>query len=319
MTMEDAEEENINESDKFVNEQLQKEKKNRKTFTFSFTRNTTDDEIYLLNHKRASRIATKHAEIIGEPLSASFIADATTEQIYEYLIQERNEFCFEYEYEQFQFNGTTTDTDIKKLQRAKLENFICFRYRDTDRSVSNEFFSKKTDIELKYILTTERDMMRATSNHPDVTIKNPNDPKPPNTLPKGLHAKRQNLNGWNIDSAMTKSNQNLHSKVYHPSHNDENDPRVLPMSKNYFFIRAKISTEGNGTHTPTIVRRFFKALRNSDSTMQLHPFDKDDMYLNNILDTESLIPDDSTALLTWVRGLYSTTNIIHFSIRVPNT
>ena len=91
------------------------------------------------------------------------------------------------------------------------------------------------------------------------------------------------------------------------------------MSRNYFFIRAKISTEGNGTHLPTIIRRFVKALRNSDPTMQLQPFDKEDNDLNNILDTESLIPDDSTAILTWVRGLYTTKNRMHFSIRVSNT
>ena len=53
--------------------------------------------------------------------------------------------------------------------------------------------------------------------------------------------------------------------------------------------------------------------------MQLQPFDTDDTDLNNILDTESLIPDDSKAILTWVRGLYSTEKRIHFSIRVSNT
>lgn len=216
-------------------------------------------------------------------------------------------------------NTKTTDSGIKQLQRNQLENFICYRYRDTDRSVSDNFFSTKTDIELKYILITEPDMMRATENQLEHRTHNSNDPMPPNTLPKGLHSKRQNLNGWNIDSALTTNKSNIHSKVCHPTHNDETEPNVITMSKNYFFIRARISTEGNGTHTPTIVRRFFKALRNSDSTMQLQPFDKDDKDLNNILDTESLIPDDSTAILTWVRGLYSTKKRIHFSIRVSNT
>ena len=62
-----------------------------------------------------------------------------------------------------------------------------------------------------------------------------------------------------------------------------------------------------------------KALRNSDSTIQLQPFDVDDQDLNNIHDTESLIPDDPTLLLTWVRGIISKPKRINFSIRVSNT
>ena len=62
-----------------------------------------------------------------------------------------------------------------------------------------------------------------------------------------------------------------------------------------------------------------KALRNSDATIQLMPFDQDENDQDLILDTESLIPDDPTKILTWVRGISSTTRRIYFSIRVSNT
>ena len=91
------------------------------------------------------------------------------------------------------------------------------------------------------------------------------------------------------------------------------------MKKNQFYIRADISTEGNGTHLPTVVRRFIRALRNSDSTIQILPWDKEHRDLNNILDSEDQIPDDETEILTWVRGLKTFKNRIHFSIRVENT
>ena len=324
VTMDDAQEEHVNESDSFISRQLSNKQSgykqsDKKMFRFSFSRETTDDEIYQLNHKRASRIAKQHAIMIEHPLSDEFFNEATTEQFYDYLIQERNEFRLEYDYEQFRFSGQTTDTSIKKLPRDKLEAFICYCYRDTDRLLSDDFFKSKTDMELKYLLITERDNMRSKDNQTSSQPINNPDPKPPNTLPKGLRAKRQNLNGWNIDNALSTTNNNLHSRVFHPKSSDSNDPKVIPMSTQYFFIRANIATEGNGTHTPSIVRRFFKALRNSDPTIQLQPFDRDDTDLNNILDTESLIPNDATSLLTWVRGLYSTAKRLHFSIRVSHT
>lgn len=79
---------------------------------------------------------------------------------------------------------------------------------------------------------------------------NPKDPVKPNDLPKGLHRKRQNLNGWNINNALTSTKNNLHSKVFHPTAQTETDPNVVTMAKNYFYIRASISTVGNGTHLP---------------------------------------------------------------------
>lgn len=318
VSMEDMDSDHKNEADEFVNEQKRNLTKERKIFRFEFTRHTTDKDIYSLSHKRAMKIAVQHAINIEDPLSDSFISDATTDEVYQYLIDERNEIQSQYEYQHFNFCSKTTDTAIKQLKRNQLEDYIIYHYRDTGRSLSDEFFTNKTDVELKILMMTERDMLRASDATSQRQYKL-DDPKPPNTLPKGLHAKRQNLNGWNIDAAMSKSNTNLHNTVFHPKHNNSSDPNVVALSKNYFFIRAKISTEGNRTHLPTIVRRFVKALRNSDSTMQLQPFDKDDNDLNNILDTESLIPDDSTALLTWVRGLYTTKTRMYFSIRVSNT
>lgn len=53
--------------------------------------------------------------------------------------------------------------------------------------------------------------------------------------------------------------------------------------------------------------------------MQIQPFDTDDNNLDHILDTESIIPDDPTELLTWVRGIQSNAKNIHFSLRVSNT
>ena len=235
------------------------------------------------------------------------------------MIHERNEFKFQHEYDVFNLSSKTTDDAIKALPRLQLENFILFRYRDTDRQLNDKFFDNKTNMEFKYFLISERDMMRI--NDPAFTNKKPTSSEPvkPNDLPKGLHGKRQNLNGWNIDGALTKNKSNLHNKVFHPTATTETDPDVVTMAKNYFYIRESISTVGNGSHMPTTVRKFVKALRNSDSTMQLQPFDDTDTDLNHILDTESLLPDDPTSILTWVRGTTTNTKRITFSIRVSNT
>ena len=307
-----------NEADQFIQEQLKDAKKESKIFRFKFTHQTTDKDIFLLNHRRASRIALKHAELCKYQLSQEFMENATTDEIHQFLIAERDLFILQHQYDTFNFSATTPDSDIHKLTRTQLEHFLSYRYSETDRELTDQFFINKTDMELKLLLIHERDLMKLYGQSSTNHNKNENDPKPPNTMPKGLSAKRQNLNGWNIDSANRHAPSTIHSKVLHPNDNNTN-PGVIAMAKNYFFIRASISTVGNGTHVPTIVRRFMKALRNSDPTIQLHPFDVEDTDINNVLDTESLIPDDLTALLTWVRGILSTAKRIKFSIRVSNT
>ena len=191
---EDATGEELNKTDKFVQEQADKAKKEPKTFKFRFNHETTDADIFLLNHRRAIRIAQVHADRIEEPLSPAFIANATTEEVHQYLIHERNQFVFQDDYDKFDFSSRTTDSDIKSLPRIQLENFIIFKYRDTDRQLSPTFFDGKTDMELKYLLISERNMMRA--NDPTFnTQQSQQHPTPPDTMPKGLHGKRQNLNG----------------------------------------------------------------------------------------------------------------------------
>ena len=229
----DATDEAKNETDKFIATQLDNVKKERKTFQFRFTHDTSDSEIYLLSHRRAIRIAKVHAERIDEPLSQAFIDNATTDEVHRYLIHERNEFVYQHEYDTFNLSSHTSDNDIKSLSRLQLENFIIFRYRDTDRQVSETFFNEKTDMELKYLLLSERDVLKA--NDPTSRSSNATDPKPPNTMPKGLFAKRQNLNGWDINNAMSKQNDNLHNKVFHPSNTSERNPKVIAMSKNIFL------------------------------------------------------------------------------------
>lgn len=306
-----------NETDKFVQETIDNSQ-SKKTFKFRFTYETTDKDIFLLCHRRAKRIAIQAAINIDEPLPPNFIQEATTNDFHQFLINERNQMIYQHEYDTFDFGSTTTDESIKQMARLQIENFIIYRYRDTDRHLSDTFFLHKTDMELKYMLISERDLIRSS----DPKFQNrvdTNAPSPPDTMPKGLHGKRQNLNGWNIGAALSKNNSNIHSIVFHPTNKDSENPNFVAMSKNYFFIRASISTVGNGTHVPTIVRRFVKALRNSDPTMQIQPFDTDDTDLNHILDTESLLPDDPTDILTWVRGITSTPKRIKFSLRASNT
>ena len=192
--MGDVDDDAKNESDIFIKQQVKKMTKEKKTFTFESTQDTTDNNIYLLSHKRAIRIAIQHANNHEDPISESFITNATTEEVHQYLIDERDEIQSQHEYEQFKFGATPTDLAIKNLNRNQLEDYIVYRHRDTRPQLPDDFFVNKTDIELKYTLITERDLLRASDEN-NQSKHNPNTPKPPNTLPKGLHGKRQNLNG----------------------------------------------------------------------------------------------------------------------------
>ena len=307
-----------NEADTFVKNEINKEKETNKTFHFSIGYDTSDAEIFALNRRRAIRIAVRLAEIIDTPLSDEFVTEATLEDIHKYIIIERDQRRLQYDYDKFQFSDKTTDQDIMKLSRLQLEKFIIHIYRDCERELDETFFENKSDMDLKHQLIQERNRLKPFDNTEQRRQNRvAEQQREPNNQPKGLHGKRQNLNGWNITSAMTNVGGNLHNTVFHP--NQTSDPNVIPLSRNYFYIRANISTVGNGTHVPTIVRKFMKALRNSDPTIQLQPFDIDNHDQDAVLDTESLVPDDSTAILTWVRGISSTSRRIYFSIRVSNT
>ena len=307
-----------NDADKFVKNEIDKENQTCKTFRFNIGYDTSNEEIFALTRRRAIRIAVKLANAIDSPLSDEFIQEATLEDVHQYIIIERDQRLLQYEYDKFQFSNKTTDQQIMKLSRMQLENFLIYAYRDSERELPETFFDNKSDMELKHHLIMERDLLKNSRiEEQQRQHRITQQPKAPNTLPKGLRGKRQNLNGWNIKSAMTNVGGNLHNTVFHPNQTTKSD--VVPPSKNYFYIRANISTVGNGTHVPTIVRKFMKALRNSDPTIQLQPFDQDNNDQDAILDTESLLPDDPTAILTWVRGISSTSRRIYFSIRVSNT
>ena len=68
-----------------------------------------------------------------------------------------------------------------KLTRLQLEQFLLYRYDETDRRLPDNFFFSKTDIELKYMMISERNMLQATENHINARQQNSSDPKPPNT------------------------------------------------------------------------------------------------------------------------------------------
>ena len=315
---EDSQDVDSDEDEFLENEEDETKQETPKSFKMNhFTKN---EAIYHLPHAKAKEVATYYAKQERES-SLEMVTDATTDELYDYLIMIRDHLIREKEFSDFNFGPDTKDQDVKKLNRDTLKSFIHQIFHKNKKPIEAEFFDDKSDFELKLILIQERDMVKAMSDQrtpgqkdkspiPEATYGNDN-----------LKKKRQNLNGSNIDKFIPKNKSN-HTNQKHPKQRndfEEGDPNIVELKKSQFYIRADISTEGNGTHIPTVVRRFVKALRNSDPTIQILPWDKDDNDLNNILDNEDQIPDDANEILTWVRGLNTNKNRIYFSIRVENT
>ena len=114
----------------------------------------------MINHRRAIRIEIKHAEICQYKLSQEFVENATTDEVHQFLIAERNLFILQNQYDTFYFSAKTSDSAIKKLTRTQLEHFLSYRYSETDRELTDKFFRNKTDMELKHLLINERDLMK---------------------------------------------------------------------------------------------------------------------------------------------------------------
>ena len=258
-----------NVEDEMDNFQVEDQPNEQKTQTseknsFKMTPRTVDDEIYGLSHSRAKDIATIYALRENNEEQKLFIEEeAITEDLYEYLLVIRDHLIREEVFEEFNFSPDTTDEEIKKLTHEKLKSFVHQIFHQNKKPIQHDFFSNKSDFELKLILVQERDMLKAIRDYDSP----PEQDKPPIPAQQyensGLKKKRQNLNGTDINRFIPKKTLKTTTNQKNPKQTgdfENTNPDIVELKKNQFYIRADISTEGNGTHIPTIVRRFIKAL-----------------------------------------------------------
>lgn len=80
---------------------------------FNMNVNTSDNDIYGLNHARAQGIAIEYVIRENNEARQQFVEEATTEELYDYLIIIRNHIRREKEFADFGFSADTKDEDIK--------------------------------------------------------------------------------------------------------------------------------------------------------------------------------------------------------------
>ena len=93
---------------------------------------------------------------------------------------------------------------------------------------------------------------------------------------------------------------------------------VKSMERNVFFIRAKLAMSNNKVHAPSLIRKFFRVLRQADPSIQLLPFDEpnDD---NLIITDDKHLPTDEEEIKRWAVGIHiSQFNKLTFSLKVSN-
>ena len=78
----------ITDADKFIQSELKKEKKSGRIFTFTFSHDTSDEDIFSLTHKRAIKIVRVDVSEAGISLPEDFLSEATVDELHEFLISE---------------------------------------------------------------------------------------------------------------------------------------------------------------------------------------------------------------------------------------
>ena len=99
---------------------------------------------------------------------------------------------------------------------------------------------------------------------------------------------------------------------------------VKEIKKHFFFLRVKLATDKDSTHIPSLVQKFFKVLREVDSTFQILPFadvSKSKAFSDrDIITNEDQLPDEVAPLEKWIKGIEVDWNRkLNFSMRVTNS
>ena len=95
--------------------------------------------------------------------------------------------------------------------------------------------------------------------------------------------------------------------------------QVVQLKKNVFYVRAKLAANNASVHAPSLIRKFFRILRQADPTTLLLPFQEDEDD-NGIITDDKQLPSDQNAIDKWAAGIHMTQfNKLNFSLRISNT
>ena len=130
-----------------------------------------------------------------------------------------------------------------------------------------------------------------------------------------LGTNKMNLMGYNV---MKISEENSASST------KDGVCSAKEVKKNFFFLRVKVAINNESTHIPSIIKKFFRVIREADSSFQLLLFS--DLVTANlqqdqhVITDEMQLPDEVSEIERWVKGIeIDNNNKLCFSMRVTNS
>ena len=111
----------------------------------------------------------------------------------------------------------------------------------------------------------------------------------------------------------TKSNTNLPP----PKENDREDANdVVPLTRTTTYIRPKVSFNGPKVDATTVIKSYILQLRKADSHIQILPIDENNMSSNDILESETALPNDQGSMKKWVEQVEVVGRRLFFVMRI---
>ena len=68
------------------------------------------------------------------------------------------------------------------------------------------------------------------------------------------------------------------------------EPEVIGQKQMKYILRVQLATSKTSNHTPTLIKKFVRVLRQADSTLQVFPFNIKQMSSNDIITDEKNLP-----------------------------
>ena len=229
-------------------------------------------------------------------------------------------------------DDNTSNKQIEKLTRDEMLNTLLFHteslYTHLSRTDCEKFSKQRLSSELKLIRNrfikearTRTHMIKQHVTLPPSSTLNTLPTPTLVTLPKGPSLFRKNasnLNGLDVSKYNPSRAPSAYDNEHAPDLDTTNKYKVVSMDSNIIYVRINVPIKQNNTHIPTVVKKIFQVLRQSDPSVLLLPFDKNNTSMNDAIEQETVIPDNENKIKKWVTGITTRNNRIRFTMRIQN-
>ena len=134
--------------------------------------------------------------------------------------------------------------------------------------------------------------------------------------------KAQNLYGVNSSqfdpNQETTKTTNVNNSIPAPREDDTNpeEESAVKVTRTELYIRPKVTFKGDKVNASNTIKNYVLQLRKADPMIQILPLDASNDSQNDILEGETVLPDEQEKMATWVNKIATKGRRLEFDMRI---